>query len=369
MGVQCFQKEASAHLRARGVQPSSRETRQVSRPEQVFRTGEGRGSNQVHPNLSNHTVLRGLGRDSLHAKVGIGSPGARRDGSEDPGMGSAARSQLGSTLPYRQATELLDCIRILGEESAAFCRQEVLGESPPPPPLPPPICQPRPLSRQDYLAEPGTSQADFGLTTLDLTRVTLPEVRTRRVRRGVQIEPTQAALPTIPSVFTRAGRFTEGTTVAVSQGDPADCPSGRYPLSWTITTDGAQKIREGEQEHCDDFHHAFDISLRPFANGVNQLAASRRVFSGQRHAERVVERRVGVAPADWFSVFRCLANKSRRRDNPLRLHTPRPITRFPRRRDGCAFARAFITATTLRGVGTLSSSQLISGCGLPGGAP
>jgi len=34
------------------------------------------------------------------------------------------------TLPYREATELLACIRIMGESNAAYCRQQVLGEEP-----------------------------------------------------------------------------------------------------------------------------------------------------------------------------------------------------------------------------------------------
>ncbi len=35
---------------------------------------------------------------------------------------------VGGTLPYREATNLLDCIRIMGPGSAEFCRREVLGE-------------------------------------------------------------------------------------------------------------------------------------------------------------------------------------------------------------------------------------------------
>lgn len=36
-----------------------------------------------------------------------------------------------ATLPYREATELAKCIRIMGEENTAYCRQKVLGEVPP----------------------------------------------------------------------------------------------------------------------------------------------------------------------------------------------------------------------------------------------
>lgn len=37
----------------------------------------------------------------------------------------------GSTLPYREATNLMKCIQIMGEKNAAFCRSEVLGEEEP----------------------------------------------------------------------------------------------------------------------------------------------------------------------------------------------------------------------------------------------
>lgn len=44
------------------------------------------------------------------------------------------RLRRGSTLPYRQATELADCIRILGPDARDECRQLVLGEKPRPRP-------------------------------------------------------------------------------------------------------------------------------------------------------------------------------------------------------------------------------------------
>lgn len=38
----------------------------------------------------------------------------------------------GGTIPYREATELTECLRIMGPENAAYCRQQVLGEKPRP---------------------------------------------------------------------------------------------------------------------------------------------------------------------------------------------------------------------------------------------
>jgi hypothetical protein len=49
--------------------------------------------------------------------------------------GGAQRSNMigdpfSSTLPYREATELIKCIQIMGAGSDAYCRQQVLGEEP-----------------------------------------------------------------------------------------------------------------------------------------------------------------------------------------------------------------------------------------------
>jgi hypothetical protein len=40
------------------------------------------------------------------------------------------KPDLGEPLPYVEATELLKCIKIMGEENAASCRQQILGEAP-----------------------------------------------------------------------------------------------------------------------------------------------------------------------------------------------------------------------------------------------
>jgi hypothetical protein len=42
-------------------------------------------------------------------------------------------ARRGEMLSYRESTELLECIRIHGDDSTDFCRQEVLNESPPHP--------------------------------------------------------------------------------------------------------------------------------------------------------------------------------------------------------------------------------------------
>lgn len=271
-----------------------------------------------------------------------------------------------STLPYREATELVECVRIMGEDNAAYCRQEVLGEQPQPtpPPPPPPPCTPTALPRAQYLAQPGTSTDDFGLTRLAGT-VSVPVVQTRRVRGGFRLEETAAALPPITSVYTDAGIFTEGTAVFLDSGG-AECPSGRYPMRWIIAADGARKIRDGELEHCADFQYAFAISLQRYADTVNQLAQRGRLFPSQRAAEAYVTRQVGAAPADWSAIFECLARKTTLRDGSRGMrgwHTPRPITRPPRLSTNCAFTNILVTGSSLPEVGQHLPSEIIKDCG------
>jgi nucleoid-associated protein YgaU len=236
-----------------------------------------------------------------------------------------------------------------------------------------PTCQPKPLARAAFLAQPGATTNDFGLTTLDLTQVTYPVVKTIGAGpRGVKVASTTAALPAIPSVFTAAGNFLEGDITVVGQGDSSQCPSKKYPIRWMITQAGAQKIGEGEQEHCSDFQFAFDISLKPFADAVNALAASGRVFPSDKAVETALTKAVGVAPADWQNVFNCLAGKTLLRDprspGGASWHTPRPQRMTPNFPD-CKEARAIIRDTSLPEVGKHPSSEIIKGCGEKPAAP
>lgn len=93
-----------------------------------FAPGHSRGLRLLAHELAHVTQQEGLG-DRLQRQP-LDLP-ARGSGFEDPrGPGAS------TTLPYREATELAECIRILGEDSHALCRAEVLGEHLPPPPLP-----------------------------------------------------------------------------------------------------------------------------------------------------------------------------------------------------------------------------------------
>ncbi len=217
-------------------------------------------------------------------------------------------------------------------------------------------CSPRALSRADFLRQPGTQQDDFGLTTLEVSQVTFPQVTLARTRGALRLQPTSAALPTIPSVYTGQGTFTEGERIFM--GSPA-CDAGRYPVRWIITPQGAQKIAAGEQEHCSDYQYAFDVSLARYAQAVNQLATAGTSFASQATAERRLAREVGTHPRDWQARFVCLACKTKIRDRNG-SHTPRPRIDPPVY--PCQYTRAWISDASLPRIGQTPSNQIITGC-------
>ena len=79
------------------------------------------------------------GVNSVQAKPAMHQPGSPFEREADFMADAVTRSSssplsghTGTTLPYREATELLECIRIMGEENGDYCREVVLGDKPEP---------------------------------------------------------------------------------------------------------------------------------------------------------------------------------------------------------------------------------------------
>jgi hypothetical protein len=222
-------------------------------------------------------------------------------------------------------------------------------------------CQPTPLTRQAFLQQSGATQRDLGLTRL-AGQVGTPAVQISPASNGVLL-PTSAVQAPITSAYTR-GSFIEGDAHFVSQSS-SGCPSKRYPLEWNIFGSGEQAIRQGEQEHCDDFQLAFDLSLVRFANEVNTVAQTGRRFANQQAAEQFFARRVGVAPSQWFDHYSCLSNKTRLRDR-RDWHTPRGTSRGMREPVyPCDKVRFFVDSGHFPDIGRHPSSTVITTEGCP----
>jgi uncharacterized protein DUF4157 len=227
-----------------------------------------------------------------------------------------------------------------------------------------PTCDPKGFLRKDYLAQPNTSTDDFGLTRFAGT-VSMA-LTTRKVKGGVMLEPLKVALPAITSVFTKADTFIEGTGVVLSQ-EGAECPGGKVPLQWQIFPPGAVRIREGEMEHCEDLQYAYDVTFGWYAQVVDGLIAKGRTFPSEAAAFKHLQKLTGTAPANWPSIFECLAKKTEKRDGSKftnAWHMPRVKALPPRLDDSCKFSRVFVTgAVNFPELGKHPTPDVINGCG------
>jgi hypothetical protein len=114
-------------------------------------------------------------------------------------------------------------------------------------------------------------------------------------------------------------------------------------------------LREGELEHCAYYQYAFDISLVKFAAAVNAMAGKDHCTETQEKCEasfhRKLEKKTGVVPDQWATVFMCLAEKSETvRDKRQLLHNPRTRTELSK---DC---KVRMVMTGLPGLGTPPSA-------------
>ena len=228
-------------------------------------------------------------------------------------------------------------------------------------------CEPQGLERQKFLQATGftsSKDAPLGLTPLALDTVTYPEVKAVQHRAATKasaaqwtLSPTQTALPDpIPSYFTTAGWFKEATSkeIVVPEGP---CQGKFQEATYILSNNVSELIRQGELEHCADYQYAFDISLVKFAAAVNQAAGKSICTGTQQHCEeqfgKQLEKKTGVDPVQWRTVFGCLALKSENvRDKTKQWHTLASETKALGKYDCKGI---FITLKGMPGLGHLPS--------------
>ena len=218
-------------------------------------------------------------------------------------------------------------------------------------------CDPVGVSHSDFLKQSGNIDDAFGLTRLSSDNVVFPAVS---VKKGV-LEKTEASMQ-VSSIFLQAQTFKDKGVVVLQEDGGAEhnyCPKGKYDRHWEITPGGANKIKEGEQEHCNDFILAFDSSLAKYRDAVNDASAKKIKFGSEKEARNYLKRKTKVHPDQWISTFWCLALKTKIRDE-MNWHLPKFIS--PRVDKNCSKAIIRFQSSNLPEVGKHSSDEIIKDC-------
>jgi hypothetical protein len=200
----------------------------------------------------------------------------------------------GGPLPYREASELVECIRIMGEANAAFCRQEVLGEAQPPGPTQhqlPGITTPLPIDVRlapdatarlrvnaiDVVFEPDAQSTDVSLTGRAET--------TFQLRTGaIHFKATGGSVTS----FTGPGPVSIRIRTTYGPGATATGPSeyGRGTTPADIAA-GTTSLGFHEGSHGTDFlefmaAHPFPRFIGRVGMTVAQFQAAMDAFTGAR---------------------------------------------------------------------------------------
>ena len=247
------------------------------------------------------------------------------------------------------------------------CQSPVVPPGPIPQPLPVPLsmtCDSNGFSRQDFLARNGNNKDELGRTSITSSPAILnPSLLKFQQQKGktVSLLPFQVNLPVIQSLFTQAGDFFEDTSKFFCQQN-CDCKSGDYPLKWRILKDGAEKIKAGEQEHCDDFNLSYQLTIFRLATLVNQLSATQQIFADETTARKQIRQAIGFDADNWLNKFNCLNNLSvKRRDKSSPpLHAPIRRIKIPDIATGCKFMELRISSASFPEIGNHPSVSVVT---------
>jgi hypothetical protein len=220
-------------------------------------------------------------------------------------------------------------------------------------------CEPQGLTYDEFLKKTGNINDALGITRLAGKDVVMPQV----VLDKKVLQKTEASMQ-ISSFFLKPQEFKDnGIVILQEDGDPRNnyCPKGRYENHWLITQSGADKIKEGEQEHCNDFKLAFNLTLAKYRDAVNASAGKK--FSSDKAVKKFIKKKTGVDPDSWAKVFWCLASKTKERDK-MNWHLPKFID--ARIDKSCKKAVVTLRAGNLPEIGKHQSNEIIKDCGEAG---
>jgi hypothetical protein len=163
-------------------------------------------------------------------------------------------------------------------------------------------------------------------------------------------------------VFTKEGSYVFGPAIDKS----GTCKGKHMDHIIVITPAMAERIKEGEIEHCQDYQLAFDLSYARYNKACDDLGTGFPAKNAKDCRNQVFDRldkAVGIDPAQWATVANCLFDKTLQRDDKKKgWHT---LDLGPGRfdKDCKHFTTTPNSRTALPEIGKHPSKDLIKGCG------
>ncbi len=150
------------------------------------------------------------------------------------------------------------------------------------------------------------------------------------------------------------------------------CKGKQLDVYVHITPEVSERIRDGEIEHCNDIHRAFDLTFAKYL-GVYKALEGGVLASDAQSCQQVVSKIAldvtGIEPSKLANTFLCLFNTSKSRDDePNRWHTlawGQPET-AKYAKDCKSVTYTPDLKTVLPEIGNHSSEDVVKGCGLKG---
>ena len=232
-------------------------------------------------------------------------------------------------------------------------------------------CNPAPETLATVRAIAGVPQEIFGVTRA----ITGHQIIDYQELRGSSCKATireRESLSFNPFMYTKPGTYDDGTEV-VPAGRP--CRRGvQIPRRLKITELMAQKLRDGEAEHCKDHKLAFALSQSKFNRAIQDLAGE--YCAAGRTGAKICEPefaqrfkdRTGIDFTQQLTISQCLHDKTKLRDDPAngwhnvaidyanddRFYAP-----------GCTEVTYIPSHAKMNHINAHSSSTIVKDCGEP----
>lgn len=172
------------------------------------------------------------------------------------------------------------------------------------------------------------------------------------------VKVSKAKLSFKPFVFTKEGTYVFGPAV-----DKSGTCKGKLDHILKITGPMAERIKQGEREHCEDVRLAFNLSYQKYSKACEDLGAGFSAANATECRQQVLVRlkdAVGIDPSQWTKVANCLVDKTIGRDTKG-WHTAGLTGSFDK--DCKHFTSTPDPIKSLPEVGKHLSSELVKGCG------